>query len=90
MIFCYFETIEQLSYGISWSELINNLLTQGVNIRKRLWSALRLTCGSSKSGHIEISTGHIEKLVCDGTAAVQLHDFLWRSCGIPTKPSHFF
>ena len=54
MIFCYFETIEQLSYGISWSELINNLLTQGVNIRKRLWSALRLTCGSSKSGHIEI------------------------------------
>ena len=46
MIFCYFETIEQLSYGISWSELINNLLTQGINIRKRLWSALRLTCGS--------------------------------------------
>ena len=89
MIFCYFATIEQLSFGIFWSELINNSLTQGVNIRKRLWSALRLTCGSiSKQKWTYRETGHIEKLGCHDTAAVQLFDFERRSCGIPTKPSH--
>ena len=77
MIFCYFSTIEQLSYNICMSELINNSLTQGVNIRKRLWFALQLTCGSnSQQKWTYFETGHIEKLVFDDTAEVQHYDFV--------------
>ena len=46
---------------ISMSELFNTSLTQGVNMRKR--HGFALPCGE---------TGHIENVVCNDTAAVQL------------------
>ena len=52
-----------------------------------------LPCGSVaavfqflKSCEFRNKSGHIEKLVCDLTAVVGLHDFVRRSCRSPPKP----
>ena len=50
-------------------------------------SALRLS--SKKSCEFRSKSGHVEKLVCDDTAAARLYNFARRSCGNHMKPVDF-
>ena len=86
----------QLNFvNFAWQHLIDR---SNQDVKKGFRKILvSLPCGSVavvvrflKSCEFCNKSGHVEKLVCDLTAVVGLHDFVRRSCGSPTKPIDYF